>query len=78
MKTSTNYRYFIYSDEQLAFQKKMEQKVGKTYTPGTVIVNGRVRSFTELSRSGKSTYSDAVVVAEGDVKKFKYTLPKGT
>lgn len=74
---TSDYRYFIYSSDQMKFQKKMEEKVSKTYQVGTVIVNGKKRSFTELSKTGVSTYSDAVIVAEGSLKKFKYTLPKG-
>ena len=75
--SNSNYRYFIYSSEQMAFQKKMEEKTGKTYYVGTVIYRGKRVSFTELSRTGKSIYSDAKIVAEGDFTKMKYTLPRG-
>ena len=74
---NSNYRYFIYSSEQMAFQKKMEEKVGKTYYVGTVIYRGKRVSFTEMSKTGNSTYSDAKIVAEGDYTKMKYTLPRG-
>lgn len=77
MADSIDYRYFIYSSDQMAFQKRMEEKLSKSYQVGTVIVNGKRRSFTELNRTGTSNYSDAIIVAEGDLKKFKYTLPKG-
>ena len=72
-----DYRYFIYSSAQMAFQEKMETKQGKTYRVGTVIYRGKKRSFTELSRTGTSTYSDAQIVAQGDINSMKYTLPKG-
>jgi len=72
-----DYRYFIYSSEQLEFQKKMESKLGKNYKVGTVISRGKKKSFTELSKTGKSRYSDAKIVAEGDINLIKYTLPRG-
>ena len=75
--TNSNYRYFIYSSEQMAFQKRMEERMGRTYQVGIVIYRGKRVSFTELSRTGNSTYSDAKIVAEGDMTKFKYTLPRG-
>ena len=77
MATTVDYRYFIYSSEQMAFQKTMEERRSKTYYVGTVIVNGKRRSFTELNITGTSHYSDAIIVAEGDLKSFKYTLPRG-
>lgn len=72
-----NYKYFIYSSEQLKFKEKMEAKMGKKFKVGTVIYKGKKRSFTELSNTGKSNYSDAKIVAEGDITTIKYTLPKG-
>ena len=43
MATTVDYRYFIYSSEQMAFQKTMEERRSKTYHVGTVIVNGKRR-----------------------------------
>jgi hypothetical protein len=77
MATTSTYRYFIYSSEQMEFQKKMEEKAGRNYQVGTVIASGKKRPFTELSKTGESNYSDAKIIAEGEIKKFKYTLPKG-
>lgn len=72
-----DYRYFFYSSEQLAFNTKMEAKQGKRYKVGTVIYNGKKKYFTEMNRTGKSNYSDAKLIFEGEASKFKYTLPKG-
>lgn len=72
-----NYKYFIYSSEQLSFMERIEAKMGKKFKVGTVIYKGKKRSFTELSTTGKSNYSDAKIVAEGDISTIKYTLPKG-
>ena len=68
-------RYFIYSANQMEFQKKMANKRGKNYHVGTVIANGKRLPYTELSRTGQSTYSDARIVASGDINTFKYTEP---
>ena len=69
------YKYFIYSINQMKFMKDMQKKMGRTYRPGIVFNKGRKFSFTELSSTGKSIYSDAKIVAEGEVNKFKYTMP---
>ena len=74
---AADYRYFFYSSEQMQFQEKMETKQGKNYKVGTVIYKGKRRNFTEMSRTNTSRYSDAKLVAEGDISRIKYTLPKG-
>lgn len=70
------YKYFHYSTEQLQFLRKIESKMGRSFTPGTVFNKGKRCSFTELSSSKKSIYSDDKIVAEGDPDSFTYTLPK--
>lgn len=68
-------RHFIYSANQMEFQKEMARKRGKSYHVGTVIANGKRLPYTELSRTGTSTYSDARIVASGDINTFKYNAP---
>ena len=70
-------KYFLYSSEQLKLRKSLELRMGKKFKVGYVIVNGVKKPFTELSLNPKSRFSDAIVVAEGDPNKMKYTLPMG-
>ena len=70
-------KYFLYSYEQLKFRKELEQKMGKKFRVGHVIVNGNRKPFTELSSTSKSRFSDAIIVAEGDPTLMRYTLPEG-
>ena len=70
-------KYFIYSAEQLKFRRQIEEKMGKKFYVGQVIVNGARKPFTELSASPKSRFSDAKIVAEGEASTFRYTLPEG-
>ena len=69
------YKYFFYSTEQMKFMKGIEEKMGRNYTVGQVIVNGTRKPFTELSSSPTSRYPDAKIVAQGEEIEFKYTLP---
>lgn len=71
------YKYFLYSSQQQEFLTKVEKSMGKTFRVGTVFTKGTKKSFTELSSSPTSTYSDARIVAEGEETDFRYTLPKG-
>lgn len=70
-------KYFLFSREQMEFMKNMEAVQGKRFRTGTVIVNGIRKQFTELSSSGVSRYSDAKIVAQGDISRIKYTPPRG-
>ena len=70
-------KYFFYSSEQLRFRRQMEEKMGKKFAVGQVIVNGVRKPFTEISSSQTSRYSDAKLVAKGDTSVMKYTLPEG-
>ena len=70
-------KYFMFSREQMEFRKSMEANQGKRFKVGTVIVNGVRKPYTEMSDSGKSRYSDATIVAYGDISKIRYTPPKG-
>lgn len=78
--TSSNsyFRYWLYSSSQMEFQKRMEENMGKRYKVGTVIYQGKRRNYTELSTSPTSSqYSDAKIVAQGDMRTIKYTTPRG-
>lgn len=70
-------KYFLYSETQLKMRKEVEARMGKKFIVGRVIVNGVRKPFTEISSSPTSRYSDAKVVAQGEVTLMKYTPPEG-
>ena len=70
-------KYFIFSVEQLRLMKETDLKIGKIFTPGKVLVNGSYSNYTEiLDDPKKSRFSDAKVVASGDLSKMKYYKPE--
>lgn len=67
-------RYFMYSQEQMKLKRSIETKLGREYVMGTIIVKGEQKPFTEIVTSiGNMRYSDAVIVAYGDIRELKYT-----
>lgn len=70
-------KYFLFSRQQMEFRKDIEYKQGRKFKPGIVIVNGVRKVFTEMSDYKQSRYSDAEVVAYGDITKIRYIMPKG-
>lgn len=69
------YKYFLFSKDQMDFRKNMDSKVGKTYRPGYVIVGGRRKTITEINSTGRSSYTDVQLVAEGEENNFDYQKP---
>lgn len=75
-KVATKYRYFIYSNEQYKLRLKIERQLGNEFKPGIVYVSGQQKHFTEMIEDfGTCRYTDATIVAEGDITKMKYTMP---
>ena len=70
---SDDYRYFIYSTSQMRDRIDIEKNIGKVFVPGTVVVGSRKLKYTELSKTGTSRYSDAIIVAQGNLSKMSYT-----
>lgn len=68
-----NYKYFIYSASQMKDRTNIEKNIGRKFIPGTVVVGPKKLQYTELSSTGTSRYSDATIVAEGDITKMSYT-----
>lgn len=66
------YKYFIYSKEQYKARTEIEKKIGKTFTPGTVMVKGERKKYTEVNTTGKSKYSDAKIIAEGEEERMNF------
>lgn len=63
----------MYSSEQDRVRKSADNKIGKKYKPGLVLVNGKYKQYTEIvSSPDKATYSDAIIVTSGEKSKIKY------
>lgn len=65
--------YFMFSSSQLKLRREVEQKLGKQYRPGTVIVQGVPKQFTEIiDDPKKSAYSDSIIITSGILSKTQY------
>lgn len=68
-----NNKYFMFSAAQMNERKQIEKKIGRNYTPGTVLVNGVYKPYTEIVDNPKNCrYSDAIIVIAGDINKITY------
>ena len=75
IKEKDTYVYFLYSEQQQKERSEIDKKMSRVFIPGSVIVNGRKRIFTELSKSSSNRYPDCKIVAEGMKSKMMYTPP---
>lgn len=75
LKEKDFYVYFLYSEQQNKERSEIEKKMSRVFSPGTVIVNGRKKIFTELSKSSSNRYPDCKIIAEGWKSKMMYTPP---
>lgn len=67
-------RQFIFSRNALSEKQALARKADKIYAPGTVVVNGKIKYFTEMLSPGKkSRFDDATIVTTGDTTKIRYT-----
>lgn len=67
-------KYFLFSSQQMKMKVEIEAKIGKKYRPGTVLVNGNYKQFTEISDTPNSTrFPDSIIVASGVLSEMRYT-----
>lgn len=71
-----NIYYFMFSKQQMNMLSESAKKTGRTYIPGTVLVVGSIKQFTEILKEPNSRFSDAIIVTKGELEKIKYTEPK--
>jgi len=65
--------YFLFSASQLKKQKEIADTLGKTYSPGTVLVGGQYKQFTEkVTDLKKAKFSDYIIVTQGPKGTIKY------
>ena len=74
-KTKDVYVYFLYSEQQARDRSAIEKTMSRVFTPGTVVINGRKKIFTEISRKTSNRYPDCKIVAEGFRSQLVYTNP---
>ena len=75
LKEKDSYVYFLYSDQQSKERSEIDKRMSRVFSPGSVIVNGRKKIYTELSKSTTNRYPDCKIVAEGWRSKMIYTPP---
>ncbi len=73
LKNKDSYVYFLYSEQQFKERTAVEKKLSRIFTPGVVIVNGRKKTFTEMSKNSSNRYPDCKIVAEGYKNKMVFT-----
>lgn len=74
MADTNRFRYFLYSQNQHKVRVEAESRINKQYVPGQVLVNGRWKSYTEIStEASNNRFADAIVVASGNLEDMKYT-----
>lgn len=70
-------KYFIFSSQQMKMKIEIESKIGRKYQPGTVLVKGGYKQFTDILDTPTSIrFPDAIIVAVGTLKNTKYSLKK--
>lgn len=73
IKEKDTYVYFLYSDQQNKERSAIEKSMSRVFTPGTVVINGKKKIFTEISKKDSNRYPDCKVVAEGFKSKMIFT-----
>jgi hypothetical protein len=74
-KTKDTFVYFLYSEQQVSERSTIEKTMSRVFTPGTVIINGRKKLFTEISKKSSNRYPDCKVVASGYRSQLVFTMP---
>lgn len=73
LKSKDTYVYFLYSETQKKEREEIEKKMSRTFNVGTVVINGRKKSFTEMAKKSSNRYPDCKVIAEGYKSKITFT-----
>lgn len=77
--SSKQFRYFLYSAEQEATRKQIENSAGKKFNPGSVLVNGSWKPFTQMStQPNNSMFADSKIVTKGYIEDMSYKEPTST
>lgn len=67
-------KYFLFSSQQMKMKIEVEGKIGRKYRPGTVLVKGRYKQFTDiLDTPVNFRFPDSILVASGKLSEMTYT-----
>lgn len=73
MVSNKRYRYFLFSQSQYKLREEAEERIGKQYVPGKVLINGRWKDYTEISSTpSNNKFADAKIIAEGYLDDMEY------
>ena len=72
--------YFLYSDEQIKEKNKILANCGKQFVPGTVTVQGKRSTFTQISNSPNiDRFIDTKIIASfNNITEATYIAPSTT
>ena len=73
LKEKDTYVYFLYSETQFKERTLVEKSISRVFVPGTVVIMGRKRYFTEISKNPRNRYADCKLIAEGWKSKMVFT-----
>ena len=66
-------KYFLFSSQQMKMKMEVEAKIGRRYKPGTVLVKGRYKQFTDILDTPTSIrFPDSILVASGKLSEMTY------
>lgn len=70
------HRYFVYSAEQKKDKENIAKSMEKVYVPGTTVVKGYTKKFTDIIIDlDRFPYADVQVIIQGDIRKIHHTAP---
>ena len=73
IKEKDTYVYFLYSEQQNKERSAIEKSMSRVFVPGVVVINGKKKTFTEMSKKNSNRYPDCKVIAEGFKSKMVFT-----
>lgn len=66
-------KYFLFSSQQMKMKMEVESKIGRKYKPGTVLVKGSYKQFTDILDTPVSIrFPDSILVASGRLSEMTY------
>lgn len=66
-------KYFLFSSQQMKMRMEVEARIGRKYKPGTVLVKGSYKQFTDITDTPTSIrFPDSILVASGKLSEMTY------
>ena len=71
------YRYFLYSKSQEILRTESENRMGKKFILGQVLVKGKWVPYTQISLTADNPmWPDCILLTEGYLKDITYKEPR--